>query len=175
MECNENELFETIYTNYYYLISKKLLIITGDKQNLLDLIHDTFIKLMYKSKTLQQMDVNQLTSYILNTSTSVAIDFLRKRKVRNKWNYIAENDSFFDTLLDTTNNPEDELIKNERINELYKVMSLLSDNYRDILMLKYIQELTDAEIAKTFNIKSNSVRQYVLRAKQKALLLYEQK
>ncbi|SFR14632.1 RNA polymerase sigma factor, sigma-70 family [Desulfoscipio geothermicus DSM 3669] len=63
---------------------------------------------------------------------------------------------------------EDRIIHQEEIEEMGNAILRLSEKQKDLLYFKYILEMTDTEIAETFGIAPDSVRQYLTRARRAA-------
>lgn len=64
---------------------------------------------------------------------------------------------------------EENYVRNERIDELKKIMLQLSERDRRLLYYKYNMGLRDKEIEEVLGIPQNHVRQYIARAKQRVL------
>ena len=54
--------------------------------------------------------------------------------------------------------PYDILAENEAISDLVKCIEGMSDTYRDVLKLKYLYELSNAQISELLGISLNSVK-----------------
>lgn len=146
---NINESFKQIYNKYYKLLYFIILSIVKTKEDVNDLIQDTFFNLI-----LNKNKVNNLKYYLVTIAKNKAIDFIRKRKkiVLNDFEYfdsfeIEENDELFDLL----NN--------------IKLYIYLSDF--DILVNHLIYDISLKEIAKKIGCNYDTVKSKYNRALKK--------
>ena len=111
-----------------------------------------------------------MTSYIVYTIRSVAINFIIKRDINNKNTLYGLEEDLSDNIEDTgTVNPEVSCLINENIEELGRIISTLSESDQDLLFYKYNLEMNDKEIAGIFSISQDNVRKRLQRARQRAL------
>jgi len=143
-----------------------------------DIIQDACIKLIDKIPTLKILDCCRLHSYVVLTVRSVAINFIKRSDVRKKHTYLGAEDDMKDIISDSVTDDaesvESTVIYREKIKELRKAMLLLPERDRLLLEYKYILNMNDTEIAAQINIKPSSVREYLTRARRKALAIMEE-
>lgn len=63
--------------------------------------------------------------------------------------------------------PEEHTLDKEKVDALYAAISELDDNHRIPLLLKYVSELTEAEIAETLSIPVSTVKSRLYVARQR--------
>ena len=81
IESDESKAFMlNLYHDYYGLVRKTVYNITHDADHVEDLINDTFIKLIEKISLIRTLDSCKRTAYIVYTSKSVAINFIKHRR-----------------------------------------------------------------------------------------------
>ena len=73
------------------------------------------------------------------------------------------DDSFGEFLINS--------LKKENVKSLGELMSRLSERDRNLLYNKYIFELSDKEISELMGIPVNNIRQYLVRARKRAIKL----
>lgn len=167
---SDREFMERLYRNYYALMKKKTYDITKDNDVVEDIINDAIIKLFEKIETLKKLECHKLTSYIVYTIRSVAINFIIKRDISNKNMFYGFEEDLSDVIgYAGTANPEISFINNESIDELGRIIATLSETDQDLLFYKYNLEMNDKEIAAIFNISYDNVRKKLQRARQRAL------
>ncbi|KAB7663019.1 RNA polymerase sigma factor [Bacillus sp. B1-b2] len=149
MELNEKDIYEKYYNKVY----KTTFYILKDRELAKDATHDTFIKVFKNLKKLK--DHSKLNAWITTISTRTAIDSYNKYKKR--MTYELEETNF--------------LVNTEEINsvkeELNHYLATISPEQKQILILKYIDGLTEKEIAKILSIKLGTVKSRIYRAKQR--------
>ena len=68
---------------------------------------------------------------------------------------------------DETPSIEDQLIEKQRLKDLRQMIKELKPQYKNILILRYFEELTYAEIAQRTNISLSNAKVLVMRARKK--------
>jgi RNA polymerase sigma-70 factor (ECF subfamily) len=174
MENEDDKAFVLeLYENYYALVRKTIYGITHDFKEVDDLINDTFIKLIEKVSLLRTFDCCRVASYVVFTSRSVAVNFIKHRDVQNKHTYYGEESDLADEFADQDEALELRIAHQDEIEYLCGAISKLPERQKDILYFKYILEMPDAEVAENLGISPDSVRQYLTRARRAARKLVE--
>ena len=91
------------------------------------------------------------------------IDFYRKKKLKT---ILFSASPFFEEIADKALGPEEESLKNELKHEIRAVFGDMSEGYRNILRLKYIDHLTIRQIALTLKLTVKAVESKLMRAKK---------
>lgn len=174
MEDEDDKAFMlNLYQDYYGLVRKTVYNITHDKDNTEDLINDTFIKLIEKISLIRTLDSCKTAAYVVYTSRSVAINFIKHRDVQKKHAYYGEDMDLADKVPSLEDTMEDMIIHQEEMEEMGNAILRLPEKQKDLLYFKYILGMADAEIAETFGIAHGSVRQYLTRARREAQKLMD--
>lgn len=163
-----------LYREYYGLVRKTVFRLADDAGNLEDLINDSFIKLIEKTSLLRTFDSCRLAAYVVYTSRSVAINYLRRRDVRSKHISIFEDVGAAEGVIHDEDSLEDIVINQHELKEMWAAILLLPDRHKDLLYFKYILEMDDAAIAQVLMISPASVRQYLTRARRAARELMDE-
>lgn len=169
MESDDDKAFMlNLYNEYYGLVRKKIYDITHNADDAEDMINDTFIKLIEKISLLRTLDSCKLTAYVVYTSRSVAINFIRHRDVQKNHAYYGKDMNLSDEIPSLADSIEDRIIRQEEIAELGNAILKLPEQQKNLLYFKYVLEMHDREIAGILNIAPDSVRQYLTRARRQA-------
>jgi RNA polymerase sigma-70 factor (ECF subfamily) len=103
-----------------------------------------------------------------------SIDILRKEKIRTHKS--STTDEIAKELIDETLGPEDQLIRSQNLDKLLEQIRTLKPMYRDIIQLRFFQELSHKEIAAQLSLSVSNVKVRLLRAKKlMAIIIKEQK
>lgn len=125
-----------------------------------DVVSDAFVRLLVKQPRLR--DERALKSYLFSTTKNIALDYLRKKK--------RERASVALIKRDEERNAEwfieHRLIENERQKELSDAMTVLNDDYREVLYLCYFEEMSIEEIARTTGRTKKQTYNLLARAKK---------
>lgn len=135
-----------------------------------DLMQSTIVNLINAIEKLRTLNGRSLSGYIVAASKNAAFSYLRN--LQSKSQFFVDD---FDALsgASTKDNPEAVFLRSETLNELAIIWDQLGPNAQTILRGRFILNQSYAELSKTLNIKPESVRMAVTRAKReaKALLL----
>lgn len=126
-----------------------------------DMVQEVFIRAIKGLESFQGSASPK--TWLFSIARNVAIDEIRKRK-RNKWKELLSNEINKEPM--DTHTPDFFLQLNEENKQLYQSIQALKDNYRDVLILRGINELTAEEAAAILNWSDNKVRSTYHRAKK---------
>lgn len=168
---SDKEFISGLYEKYYPIMKKKAYDITHDINVTDDLIHEAFIKLIDKIPILRSLSCCKQASYIVNTIKNISISYVRKRNSNANKQFIGDENDIAEMIEDTAITIEESFIKKEDIKSLGELMSKLSERDRNLLYNKYIFELSDKEISELMGIPVNNIRQYLVRARKRAIKL----
>ena len=152
----EKSKFEKLYYDYRALMKYIAFDIMKDEHLAEDAVHNAFIKLTNYLDKIDDTDCHKTKGFIVIVIRSVAKDMYRKRKRELDFS-VDENityrvsDDFSLTMFD--------------VDEIVSKIETLPEIYKDVLILKCLQEFDNKEIASVLNIKSNTVRKRLERAK----------
>ncbi|MCT1402839.1 RNA polymerase sigma factor [Paenibacillus sp. p3-SID867] len=159
-----------LYLQFYPLLKQRAYSFTHNNDVVDDLIHDSFIKIIPKISFLRSLSSYKLASYIVNTLKHTCLDYIRKEKRRNQRVFTGMTDDMAEqipNLLAAVT--EDKYIQQEASEALEQVLLQLPERDRNLLYFKYNMSMKDKEIGRLLDIAEQHVRQYVARARRKAL------
>lgn len=149
----------------YYMLLKMV----NNKSDADDLTIEAFGKAF---KNLAQYTPNYaFSTWLFKIATNNCIDFIRKKK----GNTISLDHSFDDQesigapLQSNTLDPEEDMIKSQRITLMRNVVENLKPRYRTLVELRYFKEYSYDEIAKELCLPIGTVKAQLFRARE---LLY---
>ena len=110
----------------------------------------------------------KFSTWLYRLTTNAAIDVMRREK-RHK----AVGDGEMVDLADDADSPQETVERTEQQEAVQKALATLSEEYREVLLLRYMEELDYAEIAEVLQLPSGTVKSRINRAKAalKAALL----
>jgi RNA polymerase sigma factor (sigma-70 family) len=124
----------------------------------MDALHDVFYKVLVSNKML---DDNSIRPYLFKSLRNRLIDLMNLKDEQNN-----EDVSKLPFTVDV--NIMDKMIEDEEMESLRQkvasLMNLLSDRQREIVYLRYMEEMEYEEIGKLLKMKSESVRKAVFRS-----------
>jgi len=130
------------------------------------------------SKAFDKIDLyNQdysFATWLISIAKNLHVDILRKEKIRTHKS--STTDEIAKELIDETLGPEDQLIRSQNLDKLLEQIRTLKPMYRDIIQLRFFQELSHKEIAAQLSLSVSNVKVRLLRAKKlMAIIIKEQK
>lgn len=123
-----------------------------------DLLMDTFAKLAVDKPHFDPDRPGSFKSWLYSIARNNALMHIRKRKL--------ETVPLTEEIISDEDTPESELLKNERARKLYQALGTLKAEYRQALLLLYIEGLTHEEIASAMGMKQKQIYHLVERGKK---------
>jgi len=121
-----------------------------------DLVQEVFIKVIKGLKSYK--GESSPKTWIFSIARNVAIDDARKR---NKKRNLSLDEQMITADEDS---PEKIFLQNEEKQALYHAIQMLKSNYREVILLRGIKEMTVSETAEILNWKEEKVRSTYSRA-----------
>ncbi|MCH1627051.1 RNA polymerase sigma factor [Ferdinandcohnia quinoae] len=155
----ERILFEMFYNRVY----RTAYMITNDHYLAEDVVQETFEKAF---KALHKLKEPEKAGAWLGTiASTTAIDMIRKKKRRND---IATEDVYIDKEMQKIES--DSIVEAAIEEQFYKEIvrsniSKLKPEYKQVIILKYIYDMKDEEIANQLELKVGTVKSRIYRAK----------
>lgn len=145
-------IYKDNYSWLYNWLCKSL----GSKDQAEDVLHDTFLKII-RSKDI--FSIRTPHSYLHSTAKRIVIDQARRKKVEQAYlNYLSE---FQDDAI--SHSPEHIALAIETLDQMALVLSNLDDRARQILLMHYIEDVPQGQIAKLMNISIKTVQRDLMK------------
>lgn len=128
-----------------------------------DIVSDSIVQLVDKVELLRELEENKRIAYAITTVRHMAYRYLRREKLLQMTSF----DNLEAFLAAPSESTDDAILREQRRAKMRELLGSLPTE--DLLLLeeKYILEWTDAEIAATLGIQTNSVRMRLTRAKRR--------
>jgi RNA polymerase sigma-70 factor (ECF subfamily) len=159
------ELMDRYRDAIYYMLLKMV----NNKNDAEDLTIEAFGKAF---KNIEQYTPKYaFSTWLFKIATNNCIDFIRKQK----GNLISidqaeeDNDMSAPPLHSSNLDPEEDMIKNQRVDLMRDVVDKLKPRYRNLIKLRYFQEYSYEEIAQELDLPLGTVKAQLFRARE---LLY---
>ena len=107
------------------------------------------------------------STWLTRLAANASLDLLRKKKrsAQELSAESAEEDGV--QLISREPQPQEQIERQERIEEVQKALLMLSDEHREVLILREMRELSYEEIAAALNISAGTVRSRISRGREK--------
>lgn len=165
-EEGEKEAFAEIYDFYVVKIFRFVYLKTSSKETAEDLTSETFlkywkyIKAKAKAEEKEKIESGKIGSFIYKIARNLIIDYYRKKNFAAV--EISEEEK--ETIIDQKQDILAEISKKQEIEELRKALKEISSDYRELLILRHVEDLTISEIAEITGKKKGAIRVQLYRA-----------
>jgi len=157
----DRQAFGTIYDWYVKKIYQFIFFKTNNTELAEDITQDVFLKLIKYLKNTQR--VKSLQALLYQIARNLVNDYYRTNLNKQISNIedIAESEI---TRIDVKGDLEELIEMEHSIDQIKHALEFLKDEYKEIIVLKYIEDLTHKEIAQILDKKENHIRVILHRA-----------
>jgi len=169
LEKGQQGAYTELMRNYRDTLYFMMLKMTNNPQDADDLTIEAFGKAFKNLK--QYTPEYAFSTWLFRIASNNCIDFIRKRKMTGSvsinLNEITESgDDLADILPSPTRNPEEDIIRQQRIQALRDVIDRLKPQYRRLIELRYYEERSYEEISVELNLPIGTVKAQLFRARE---------
>lgn len=162
---SDREFMADLFLNYQWLMYRTIEQIVQDHWIAEDVAQSTLVKLIDKIDKLKSLDEPHRINYIITACKHAALNELRSRS-RHPMFSIDENWDA-DSGVHAVRSMELNFIHEEDLRHMAQVWGDLDPRSQYVLEARYILEKSDAEIADALEVKPDSVRMLLTRARKK--------
>jgi RNA polymerase sigma-70 factor (ECF subfamily) len=160
--------YATLMERYRHAIHHLMVKMSGDPEDSNDLTIEAFGKAFIKLPT--YIPRFAFSTWLYRIAINNCIDHVRKKR-HNVFSidepmYDDEDQTFSTNLEAYSLNPEDEIIREQRLYLIRKLVKQLNKKYRLMIELRFFEELSYDEIAKELGIPLGTVKAQLFRAKE---------
>ncbi len=160
---------EYIYTNYYAYAKYLLVKYLPECDTVEDIIQDIFLSLIESKTKFNIKDDIGIKNFFIVVCRNRAIDYAKKTSEKLS----DEGISPIEFTPPDCRSAEEVVMEDEDVKILYDIICSLSENCRDICLLKYISGLSNVEIAESLGISENTVAKRLFKARREVRIRYE--
>ena len=120
-----------------------------------DIFQDTYVKVVNSLQKGKYNEEGKFLPWVMRIAHNLVIDHFRKQK---KMHMVRSNNDFdiFDVIKDDNINVDDRLIRDQIFSDLRSLINLLPNDQREVLMMRYFEEMSFKKIAEHFDISINT-------------------
>jgi RNA polymerase sigma factor (sigma-70 family) len=156
------DLMRRYKDSIYFMVLKMV----NNKEDAMDLTVETF------AKAFEKLDKYQpdyaFSTWLFRVATNNCIDFIRKKKLNTTSIHGMVDDDGDDMpfqIKSDTLNPEESSIKKQQTEELKQLIESLPTRYRNLITLRYFDELSYEEIAQQLDLPLGTVKAQLFRGR----------
>lgn len=162
-----------IYQNFYNLVYKDIYYLLKDSALTEDLIQEVFFKVI---SIIHKHQIANPSAWIRQVARNHTMDYLRKNKKERYTKQLGDVSTLeihFDDIDILYVDQEVETSIRDEV--LHRSIAKLKPDYRELITLHYIEEMSYKEIATALDISEPAVGQKLLRARKKLLQIFKRK
>lgn len=169
LERGEQNAYAELMRNYRDSLYFMMLKMTNNPQDADDLTIEAFGKAF---KNLHQYTPDYaFSTWLFKIASNNCIDFIRKRKMNeqvslNLSDPLETGDDLADVLPATSRTPEEDIIRQQKIDALRDIVGKLKPHYKTLIELRYYEELSYEEISQQLEIPIGTVKAQLFRARE---------
>ena len=152
------QLLDLHWNELYGFLIKR----TENENDAEDLCLQAFSKAFDKIDTYN--DDFTFSTWLTSIAKNLHVDLIRKEK--NRLHQSTDVDEMGRDVIDETLGPEDQLIRSQNLDKLLQQVRSLKPIYRDVIQLRFFQELSHKEMATQLGLSLSNVKVRLLRAKK---------
>ncbi|MET3287817.1 UNVERIFIED_CONTAM: RNA polymerase sigma-70 factor (ECF subfamily) [Brevibacillus sp. OAP136] len=153
---DRQESIKRLFELYCDDVFRYLVYYTGSR-DVEDMVQEVFIKALKAYETFAGR--SHPKTWLLTIARNTAIDFARKNR---RWSFLPE--SWLTNVQANEQTPDEIVTQGEEKEQLYAALSRLKPNYREVLILRGIKELSAAQTAEILDCSENKVNVTMHRA-----------
>ena len=171
--AKDPDAFGELYNIYVDQIFRFIYFKVSRKEEAEDLTAEVFLKTWQYINEEKAKKIDNLKAFLYQTARNSVIDFYRKKnptenlfiEQKNENDEMEENWSR-NEIVDSKKNPLEEMQLNSDVEEVKKALQKLKEEYREAILLKFVEEMSISEIANILGKKEGAVRVLLHRAVQ---------
>lgn len=168
IEDGRQDAYATLMNRYRMAIKQMMLKMVGNEEDANDLTQEAFTKAFNKLQSYEPRYA--FSTWLFKIATNNCIDHIRKKRlVTLSIDETIKEDSdqeFSYNIKATAPNPEERVVRLQRLKMMRSLISQLSTKYRLMIEMRFFQELSYDEIATELNIPLGTVKAQLFRAKE---------
>jgi len=162
----EKEAFAEVYDFYVVKIFRFVYLKTSSKETAEDITSEVFMKCWRSIKSKQDLEdderlkMESMGPLLYRIARNTVIDFYRKNQESN----IEIDDDMKDRIADRNQDIASHLNLKQEIEDLMDSIKQLKDEYQEVLILKFVEDLPNCDIARITEKSEGSTRVLIHRA-----------
>ena len=148
----ESEAIGELYERYVQVIYRFAFYRLGNSQDAEDLTEEVFIRVLKALPNYRDQGA-PFAAFLFRVARNALVDF-RRRPVNKEWQLSLEDNLLRGTLPD----PVEIIIEDQDNHRIRKTLDQLKDDYRMVLILRFISELSPEETAQVMGRSPGAIR-----------------
>lgn len=152
-----NQAFDLLLSRNQSKLFSYILFVVHEQDLANDIFQETFVKVITKLQEGRYIDSGKFSAWIMRIAHNVIMDWYRDNRAKNIVETSGDNDLSNVTGNDITDfNIEDRYVNEQVLRDVKKMMNLLPPTQREIVFMRFYQEMSFKEIAETTGVSINT-------------------
>ncbi len=152
-----NQAFDLLLSRNQSKLFSYILFVVHDQDLANDIFQETFVKVITKLQERKYVDSGKFSAWIMRIAHNVIMDWYRDNRAQNIVEATEDNDlSNINSNNCLDHNIEDRYINEQVLRDVKKMMNLLPPTQREIVFMRFYQEMSFKEIAETTGVSINT-------------------
>lgn len=168
VQAGDQDAFAKLLEAYEKPVYNLCLRMTGNREDAADLTQEAFLK-VWRGAAQYQFE-SSFSTWLYRLTSNVCIDFLRSKKRRQTVSLTVEEEQDGTQELEIADPaplPEEQVLHSETKREIAAAMEALEEDFRLILTLRLVENLSYEQIADAMDLKVGTVKSRLARARIK--------
>ena len=151
----DNKSFEILLNRHKNRVFAFIMSKIKNKDLSEDIFQDTYVKVVNSLQKGKYNEEGKFLPWVMRIAHNLVIDHFRRHK---KMQMVRSNNDFdiFDVIKDNKINADEKLIKDQIFNDLNLLIDRLPKDQKEVLKMRYFEELSFKKIAEHFDISINT-------------------
>ena len=153
----DNRAFDELLLRNQSKIFSYILFVVRDRDMANDIFQETFVKVVVKLQQGKYVPSGKFSAWVLRIAHNVIMDLYRGQKSQKIIDAVDDNDlsniASNDMII---GNVESQFVNTQVLSDVRKMMNLLPTTQREVVYMRYFQQMSFKEIADTTNVSINT-------------------
>lgn len=171
-KMDSREGYEKIYDEFADAIFRYCYLKVSDREKAKDIMQDTFIKVWRHFNNKNNKEIMNIRAFLYKTASNLIIDQYRKENGKKK---MTSLNNMTDKGFDVASHDHKTVHDNAEINMAMNIVNQLDDKYKEVFIMRYVEDMSPKEIAKIIGRTENATSVRINTAVKKLRNLINQK
>lgn len=153
----DNKAFDLLLTRTQSKLFSYILFVVHDRDLADDLFQETFVKVITKLQQGKYSTTGKFLAWMMRIAHNVMMDWYREQRADKVVETNCDNDL---SLISNHNvldiNVESKCVNEQILKDVHKMMNLLPPTQREVVFMRFYQDLSFKEIAEATNVSINT-------------------
>ncbi len=152
-----NRAFDLLLSRNQSKLFSYIMFVVRDRETADDIFQETFVKVITRLRDGRYTASGKFSAWIMRIAHNVMMDWYRDQKAERIIELTENNDLSNIRGGDVLDgNIENQFVNAQVLNDVKKMMSLLPPSQREVVYMRYFQEMSFKEIAETTGVSINT-------------------